>query len=94
MVTPVNAIKTNQEKEIFLKPILVFMRYNVNKICKNIYVKKHFQQDMVWSSENLEQNSNTIEKHNNGVSLLMHYHSEQNHVINSHAEISSCFDVN
>ena len=58
-------------------------------MCKNIYVgqtKNAFSTR--WSSHQRIWNNNTVEKHNDRASRLIHYHTEHKHVINFHPEIS------
>ena len=98
VVTPVNTIKTKQGKQIFLKQNLTCFNFGIYaaqcKICKNIYVgqtKNAFSTR--WSGHRRIWNSKIIEKHSNRAALLIHYHTEHKHVINSHPVIFNCFDV-
>ena len=98
MVTPVNTIKTKQGKQVFLKQNLTCSNFGIYaaqcKICKNIYVgQTKIAFSTRWSGHRRIWNSKIIEKHSDRAALLIHYHTEHKHVINSHPVISSCFDV-
>ena len=95
---PVDAIKTKQEKQIFLKQNLTCSNFGIYatqcKICKNIYVGQTKNAFFTrWFGHHRIWNSKIIEKHSDKAALLIHYHTEHNNVINSHPVISSCFDV-
>ena len=99
MVPPVNHIKTAQEKLFFLKQNLTCSNYGIYaaqcQICQKIYVGQtinHFSTR--WSGHRAFWNNNNAKKqHNDRASLLIHFQTWHQKLMNSLPDISDCFEV-